>query len=170
MMISLVQLNAASDTIFLNALGGIYEHSEWIARAILPQRPFSSLDDLRNALRQVVESSAMEKKRVLIRAHPDLAGRLARAGKLTEESTREQAGLGLDRLSDEEYETFSECNRRYRESFGFPFIICARMTTKDEVLAAFKRRLENSANSEVDEAIEQIHHIARLRLLDIITG
>lgn len=167
-MISLAQLNAATDEAFVSQLGGLYEHSEWVARAILGQRPFSSLRDLQGALHDEVERRSVEAKLVLIRAHPDLAGKLARAGELTEESTREQAGLGLDRLDEEEYEQFSARNERYREIFGFPFIICARMTTKQGVMAAFDARLGNSATAEIAEALVQIHHIARLRLLDAV--
>ena len=87
---------------------------------------------------------------------------------MTEESTREQAGLGLDRLSDEEYEQFSNRNERYRERFGFPFIICARKTTKQGVLDAFEARLTNSRSAEISEALQQIHEIARLRLEDAV--
>ena len=167
-MISLSQLNAAPAGEFVATLGGIYEHSDWVARRVSGQRPFASPDDLRIAMLLAVEAATAEEKLGLIRAHPDLAGKLARAGALTEESTREQAGLGLDRLSDEEFKNFSENNERYREKFGFPFIICARLTTKQGVLDAFAKRLANFNEEEVSEALRQIHEIARLRLKDAI--
>jgi 2-oxo-4-hydroxy-4-carboxy-5-ureidoimidazoline decarboxylase len=135
---------------------------------VLRQRPFSNIEALRIAMRQRVEDASEVEKLALIRAHPDLAGKLAKAGKLTQESTREQAGLGLDRLQDEEYEQFQKYNDSYREKFGFPFIICARLTTKQGVLEAFEKRLEHAPEIEVAEALKQIHEIARLRLGDLI--
>ncbi|MEO5912741.1 MAG: 2-oxo-4-hydroxy-4-carboxy-5-ureidoimidazoline decarboxylase [Luteolibacter sp.] len=169
-MISLAQLNAAPAGEFVAALGGIYEHSDWVPQRILQQRPFPDQDHLRKAMGQTVDQATDEEKLTLIRAHPDLAGKLARAGALTQESTREQAGLGLDRLKDEEYEEFSEKNESYREKFGFPFIICARLTTKQGVLDAFERRLGNTQDEEISEALFQIHQIARLRLEDLVGG
>jgi 2-oxo-4-hydroxy-4-carboxy-5-ureidoimidazoline decarboxylase len=117
-------------------------------------------------MRMAVETAEDAGKLALIRAHPDLAGRLARAGGLTEASAREQGGLGLDRLSDEEFERFTGLNRRYRERFGFPFVICVRRTDKAGILAAFESRLGNDPAAEVTEALRQIHEIARLRLAD----
>ena len=167
-MISLTTLNAASDADFVTTLGGIYEHSDWIPRSLAGQRPFPDTESLRLAMRDAVENASEAEKLALIRAHPDLAGKLAKAGKLTAESTREQAGLGLDRLDDEEYERFQDRNDRYRTKFGFPFIICARLTTKQGVMEAFERRLENSSEMEIAEALRQIHEIARLRLEDLV--
>ena len=167
-MISLSRLNDASEEDFIAALGGIYEHSDWVPRGLVKQRPFPNTETLRIAMQQCVESASEPEKLVLIRSHPDLAGKLAKAGKLTDESTREQAGLGLDRLQDEEYEQFQIYNDRYRGKFGFPFIICARLTTKQGILMAFKERFENSQEAEIAEALKQIHEIARLRLEDLM--
>ena len=167
-MISIARLNALSDAEFVALLGGIYEHSDWVPARVLKQRPFPAAENLRLALRAAVEGSSDGEKLALILAHPDLAGKLARSGALTEASTREQAGLGLDRLDDAQYEAFSERNRRYRDAFGFPFIICARLTTKAGVLEAFDRRLGNSRDEEIEAALVQIHEIARLRLADLI--
>lgn len=166
-MLSLSQLNVAPDEGFVTSLGGIYEHSDWVPMGLLEQRPFSDLESLRQAMRQVVENASDLEKLALIRAHPDLAGKLARAGQLTIESAKEQAGLGLDRLTDEEYKLFQSRNECYREKFGFPFIICARLTTKQGVLDAFERRLKNSSEVEIHETLSQIHEIARLRLEDL---
>lgn len=168
-MVSLQDLNAASDDRFVAALGGIYEHSDWVPASLTDQRPFANRSDLQEAMRQVVNEAPPDEKLALIRAHPDLAGKLARAGGLTEASTREQAGLGLDRLSDAEYGVFTDRNERYREKFGFPFIICARLTTKQGVLDAFEARLGNTAEQEISTAIGQIHEIARLRLEDLVS-
>lgn len=167
-MISLTQLNALSSDDFVTTLGGIYEHSDWVPRLILEQRPFLSFENLLIAMRETVSDASDEEKLRLIRVHPDLAGKLARNGALAESSAREQAGLGLDRLRDEEYEEFSRKNENYREKFGFPFIICARLTTKEGVLGEFEDRLKNSREQEISEALIQIHQIARLRLEDLI--
>lgn len=169
-MIPIPELNAISNEDFIAVLGGIYEHSPWVAERVMEQRPFPDAENLTLAMRAAVDAATDPEKLALIHAHPDLAGKLARAGGLTEESTREQAGLGLDRLSDEEYRQFSESNRRYQERFGFPFIICARKTTKQGVLDAFGERLENSREQEISEALRQIHEIARLRLADLVAG
>jgi len=167
-MISLPQLNAASAEDFVSALATIYEHSDWVPRRLTQQRPFQNAEKLRLAMRQVVADATSEEQLGLIRAHPDLAGKLAKAGQLTDESTREQAGLGLDRLTEAEFREFQSRNERYREKFGFPFIICARLTRKQGVLDAFDSRLENSRDSEIAEALSQIHEIARLRLIDLL--
>jgi 2-oxo-4-hydroxy-4-carboxy-5-ureidoimidazoline decarboxylase len=169
-MISLARLNAMSDEEFVSALGGIYEHSDWIPRRILQQRPFSNAEQLRQTMMQAVDQASDAEKLTLICAHPDLAGKLARAGTLTEESAREQASLGLDRLNAAEYEEFSTKNQSYREKFGFPFIICARLTNRQGVLDAFAKRLENSVKDEISEALVQIHQIARLRLEELVAG
>ncbi len=167
-MADLSNLNARSVEDFVGQLGGVYEHSPWVAEAVASQRPFADRDDLIAAMRAVVEAASDERKLILIRAHPDLAGKLARAGALTEESKREQAGLGLDRLTDEEFEAFTDFNERYRERFGFPFIICARLTTKQGVLDAFARRIGQTSEEEMRTALQEIHHIARLRILDLV--
>lgn len=167
-MISLSRLNAAPDSDFLAVLGGVYEHSDWVARRVMKLRPFPGRETLRSAMRRAVDIATDAEKLALIQSHPDLAGKLARAGELTEASMNEQASLGLDRLGEHEYQQFRLCNERYREKFKFPFIICARLTTKQGVLDAFENRLENSRDDEIREALRQIHGIARLRLEDIL--
>jgi 2-oxo-4-hydroxy-4-carboxy-5-ureidoimidazoline decarboxylase len=155
---------------FVRLLGSIYEHSPWIAEETYEEQPFSNREDLTFALRAVVESSSDEAKLALIRAHPDLGGKLARAGQLTQESTKEQAGLGLDRLSDVEYEKFETLNTAYLAKFGFPFIICAKRHTRAQVLAAFAKRIENTRGKEIEEALRQIHFIAQMRLEEKVEG
>lgn len=168
-MLSLARLNHLSDEEFAIALGAIYEHSPWVPRALRGHTPFTTRESLRLAMRKAVDDASDDEKLILILAHPDLAGKLAKAGQLTEASSLEQAGLGLDRLTEEEYSIFSEQNRHYRKTFGFPFIICARLTTKQGVLDAFEKRLKNSRREELAEAMRQIHEIARLRLADTVS-
>jgi OHCU decarboxylase len=116
----------------------------------------------------VLRAAAPAQKRALIEAHPDLAGRLARAGRLTADSSREQAGAGLDRLTDDERARFTELNEAYQGRFGFPFVMAVKGRSKAEILAAFERRLQNDAASEQRVALEQIERIALLRLEDLL--
>jgi len=167
-MAELSNMNALTAANFVSLLGGVYEHSPWVAEAVAALRPFFDRDELIAAMRSVVDGASDEQKLALIRAHPDLAGKLARAGTLTDESKREQAGLGLDCLSDAEFEAFTDFNERYRKRFGFPFIICARLTTKQGVLEAFARRIGQTSEEEMRTALQEIHHIARLRMEDLV--
>lgn len=166
--LSISALNAMEKDEFVARLGGIYEHSDWVPAAIYQQAPFQDPAALASAMRMAVQTSTDEAKLTLIRSHPDLAGKLARAGSLSEASTREQAGLGLDRLSDGEYERFTDLNERYKERFGFPFVVCVRLTDKPGILTAFESRLENGMLGEIAESLRQIHQIARLRLRDLV--
>lgn len=167
-MIPIAEINGLTTVEFIGRFGGVYEHSSWVAGQVADRRPFKTRDALVAAMRAAVDAASDVRKLELIQAHPDLAGKLARAGKLTAESTGEQSGLGLDRLSDTEYARFSELNERYRARFGFPFIICARMTTREGVVAAFEERLGHDTETEIAEALHQIHHIARLRIEDLV--
>ena len=109
-----------------------------------------------------------ERKLALIRAHPDLAGKAAIEGSLTDSSTREQASAGLDRLTPDEYEAFTRTNTAYRERFGFPFVVCAREHTKESILRVASERLANTEDEEIRVALEEIAKIARLRLEDAL--
>ena len=164
----LAQLNAATREDFTAALGPVFEHSPWIARAAFDARPFASADEVFGAMEAAIAAAGRDAKLALIRAHPDLAGKAARAGALTEHSTREQRGAGLDRLSDEEFERFHRLNAAYRERFGFPFIVAVRLHTKDGILDAFERRLANDEAAEMDEALRNIGLIGRFRLFDLL--
>lgn len=168
--LSIQDLNAMEKDEFVGRLGGIYDHSAWVAMSAWEQRPFQDRAALAAAMKGAVETATDAEKLALIRAHPDLAGKLARAGALTESSAREQAGLGLDRLGDEEFECFTRLNERYRERFGFPFVICVRLTDKAGVLSAFETRLSHDIPTEMAEALGQIYHIACLRLGDLLAG
>ena len=164
----LAELNAATREEFTAALGPVFEHSPWIAAEAWAARPFDSAEAVFAAMQAAIAAADGEAKLALIRAHPDLAGKAARAGELTEHSTREQQGAGLDRLSDEEYERFHRLNAAYRERFGFPFIVAVRDHTKDSILEAFERRLANGEAAEIEEALRNIATIGRFRLLDLM--
>jgi OHCU decarboxylase len=119
---------------------------------------------------RTVAEAGTEAQIALIRAHPDLVGRLAREGRLGAESTSEQAAAGLTELTPEEADTFERYNAAYHQRFGFPFVICARKNRKDAILAAFPERLENDREREIETALEQIGEIAWLRMTDAIRG
>src|ERR1043165_6931092 len=131
---TLNQLNLVIRDEFVRIVGPVFEHSSWIAEATWPKRPFASVKELHRALCQAVADSGEEKQLALIRAHPDLVGRLALAGQLTRESTTEQASAGLDKLTPQEVELFQTNNAAYKAKFGFPFVICARLNKKAAIL------------------------------------
>lgn len=167
---SLSEVNALDEEAFVIAFGPLFEHSPWIARETWRHRPFTSRSDLRNRLAATMKSASLEKQVALIAAHPDLAGRLAREGRLTDSSKGEQSAVGLDRLIPEETRKFEEYNRRYREKFGFPFVICARLNDKTTILRAFEQRLESSRGMEIEKAIGEIEKIAELRLESLVSA
>ena len=152
---------------FVAEIGAIYEHSPWIAAEAWRQRPFSDRAALLQAMRRVVRSAPRHRQLVLIRAHPDLAGKFARAGTLGSHSAGEQSGLGLDRLDDDAFERFDRLNAAYRERFGIPFIIAVRAQTRDSVIAAFETRLHHDQESEIATALDEIDRIAGFRLADL---
>ena len=161
-------LNQASDADFTALLGAIYEHSSWIAAGAARSRPFADVEALGAAMAKIVAEATIEEQLLLIRAHPDLGGRLARAGHLAPSSADEQASLGLDRLSDAEYEVFDALNASYREKFGFPFVIAVKRQTRNSVLAAFRQRLQNDTATERLTALSEINMIARFRLVALL--
>ena len=161
-------LNASDRADFVDALGAIFEHSPWVVDRAWQRRPFAAADDLMTAMLAVVEAASDDEKLALIRAHPDLAGKAARAGALTEHSASEQAGVGLNRLPDEEFARFHHLNDAYKARFGFSFVIAVRGQTRETVLAAFEARLKNDLAAEMAEALRNIGLIARFRLEDML--
>ncbi|MEM1352075.1 MAG: allantoinase PuuE [Pseudomonadota bacterium] len=152
---------------FLEAFGGIFEHSSWIAEAAFENRPGRTEDcaaGVHLALARVFRTASDEDRLNVLNAHPDLAGKLAAAKRLTTESTDEQASAGLDQLTDDERRTFEDLNTVYRAKFGFPFIIAVRDHDKAGVLAAFERRIAHDRSTEFVEACRQVERIAELRL------
>ena len=162
--ISLEELNAAAPEQFVAALGAIYEHSPWVAETVADKRPFATLAALHEAMGGTVRAADDARKRALLNAHPDLAGKAARAGSLTADSKAEQAGAGLDRLSEDEFKNFHRLNESYRKRFGFPFIICVGRHGKDSVFQQFETRLKNDAAAERETALQEVVRIAALRL------
>jgi len=153
---------------FVGQIGPVFEHSPWIAEKTWQERPFASVEQLHGKLCRTVRGARPEQQVELIRAHPDLVGKAARAGTLTAASTAEQASAGLDRLSAEEIKLFESYNEQYRNKFGFPFVICARLNKKEAILAAFPQRLANGPQQEIKTALDEIYKIALLRLRAIV--
>ncbi|WP_117193521.1 2-oxo-4-hydroxy-4-carboxy-5-ureidoimidazoline decarboxylase [Rhizobium terrae] len=152
---------------FIKQFGGVFEHSPFIAERaydagfiLVPM----SAKKLHDAMASIFRKASHEERLGVLRAHPDLAGKLAVAGELTEDSRREQAGAGLDRLSPEEHGRFTALNTAYMEKFGFPFIIAVKGLSKDDILAAFETRIHNSVEEEFATAAAQVEKIALLRL------
>lgn len=154
---------------FVQAFGGIFEHSPWIAEgahALELGRTHDTAQGIHQALARVFRTASEEKRLGVLTAHPDLAYKLAAAKRLTAESTAEQASVGLDALTDDERAKFSELNDAYTAKFGFPFIIAVRDNTKASIMDAFARRIDNDRDTEFAEACAQVERIAELRLIE----
>lgn len=152
---------------FLDAFGGVYEHSPWIAEAVYADgltRDQDTVAGLHNALRAAVDDADRDRQLALLQAHPDLAGKLAVAGELTQESTVEQASAQLDRCTAEEFAEFRSLNDKYKSSFGFPYILAVRGRNRQEILENFRSRVDNDPDTEFAEALKQVHRIALLRI------
>ncbi|MGH7945322.1 MAG: 2-oxo-4-hydroxy-4-carboxy-5-ureidoimidazoline decarboxylase [Opitutaceae bacterium] len=160
------EFNALDRDAFTDAIGHVFEHSAWIANETWARRPFRDVAHLHEELCATLRNAPRERQLALIRAHPDLAGRLAQQRKLTTESAHEQASAGLDRLSESELVKFQVLNDAHRSRFGFPFIVCARLNAQDAILAAMEARSGNTPGKEFRCALGEIEKIAALRLGD----
>ncbi len=160
---NLAEANALSDEAFVARYGALFEHSPWVVERAAQTRPF---DDVYEGLMAVVHTASLDDQLALIRAHPELAGKAAIDRNLTDASAAEQASVGLDRLTAEEFAQFHALNAAYAARFDMPFIICVRLTDKAGILAAMEHRLGNSRDAEIATAIAQIGEIVRLRLAD----
>jgi 2-oxo-4-hydroxy-4-carboxy-5-ureidoimidazoline decarboxylase len=149
---------------FTAAFGGVYEHSAWVAERTFPFRPFVSRDDLCAKMRRAVEAASRERQLELLREHPDLGTR----AKVSASSASEQAGVGLDQLTQPEYDALTRLNERYRAKFGFPFLYAVRGSNKLAIIQALEARCDNDAETEFQEALEQVYRIARLRTEDLV--
>ena len=156
---------------FVQRFGGVFEHSPFIAErafdAGMIEEPLTALD-IHDAMAAMFRTASPDERLGVLKAHPDLAGKLAISGELTDDSKREQAGAGLDRLTAEEHARFTELNGTYVETFGFPFIIAVKGLTKDDILRAFETRIANGRDQEFETACQQVERIARLRLESLL--
>ena len=158
---------------FVDRFGGVFEHSPWVAEAAFDAGLDTACDTasgLHALMSRAMMAGTDEQKLALIMAHPDLAGRLARAGRLTAESTKEQASAGLDQLTDAERARFTDLNDAYKARFGFPFIMAVKGRSKGEIMDAFERRIAHDRDQEFSTALSEISRIALLRLGDMLPG
>lgn len=158
------EANALSKADFVARFGGLFEHSPWVAERAADLRPIA---DIHAGLMAALHGASRDEQIEVIRAHPELAGKAAIDRTLTDASAAEQAAAGLDRLTEEEFERFHTLNARFRERFGFPFIICVRLTDRAGILAAMQLRLANDRDQEIAAALTEIGEIVRLRLEDL---
>jgi len=161
---TLAEVNAMNPASFVAALGGVFEHSPWVAEGAVAKRPFASIEALHRAMVEVVAGAGEARQLVLIRAHPELAGKAAVRGELTADSRQEQSGAGLTQCSPKEFARLTELNRAYNAKFGFPFIIAVKGFDRAAIIARFAERIERDRASELAEALAQIARIARMRL------
>ena len=166
---SLDELNAQDARGFASALDGVFEHSPWIVARTLDARPFASIDALHDALLATLDRATADEQLALLRAHPELAGKAAIARALTPSSTSEQASAGLDACTPAEFAELGALNERYRERFGFPFIIAVRGLDRRQIIAALATRVMRTRDVEFREALAQVGRIARLRLEALLT-
>jgi len=163
--VTLDQLNASSQPDFVGAVGDIFEHAPWVAERAYAARPFANVTALHDAMMAVVRGASRVEQLAFLRGHPELGGKVARAGAMTADSVAEQGGLGLDRLSDDQFDRFERANAAYAAKFGFPFIVCVRhQASAVSILANFEQRVGNDPETEFAAALAEIGHITRLRL------
>jgi OHCU decarboxylase len=161
---TLAELNALDQKSFVAALGWIFEDSPWVAERAFNARPFASVDALHAAMIDQVERATFAESLALLKAHPDLGAR----ARLSQASTTEQAGVGLDTLTPGEFEQLHRLNAAYRQRFGFPFLLAVKGSTKHDILRALQARMEATPEDEYREALRQVYRIARFRLEDLI--
>ena len=164
MRYSLAELNQMNQDTFVGALGAVFEETPAIAERAWQQHPFEDVNALHQRMVDVVNAMSPAEQLALIQAHPDLGSK----AKMADASIQEQAGVGLDRLTPEEYDQFQTLNQAYKQKFGFPFIIAVRNHTKTTILDAFDRRLQNPVDTERQQALIEIAQIARFRLTDLV--
>ena len=167
---TLDELNVADEQRFVACLDGIFEHAPWVAGETAHLRPFATVSHLHDELMRTVRRKPREDVLAFLNGHPALGGKEARAGTVTPQSAREQAGLGFVSLTGEQARELEAVNAAFLFKFGFPFIICARRHTRPSILRALRERSGNSIDQEIANALAEIEHITRLRLVDRVTG
>ncbi len=164
MSYTIAELNQMGQDAFVAALGAVFEHTPAIAHQAWCQHPFADITELHQAMVNVANAMSRDEQLALIRAHPDLGSK----AKMAPASVKEQAGVGLDRMTQEEYDRFLSLNQRYKDKFGFPFIVAVKNHTKESIFAAFEERLGNTPELEMKQALTEITKIAQFRLVEMI--
>lgn len=165
-MNTLAEVNAMPLAEFMAAFGDVAEHSPWVAEAAAALRPYLSSAAMIEAFNATVEAAPKAAKLALIRLHPDLANK----ARLSDDSTREQAGVGLNRLTTEEFARFTTLNNDYKTRFGFPFIFAVKGATKFQILESFEARINNDVDVEFTTALTQVCRIMAFRINDRVSS
>ena len=162
--LTIEELSSREKAAFVAVLDGIFEHSPWIAERAWQNRPFANIDELHQAMVEVVYKADADHQLALIRAHPELAGRPALAGELTPHSTAEQQSAGLNACTAAELDDIRSLNRIYQEKFGFPFVMAVAGQSKTHIIESMRVRATADAKMELRRSLDEIGKIARLRL------
>jgi 2-oxo-4-hydroxy-4-carboxy-5-ureidoimidazoline decarboxylase len=168
--LDLETINAMDQATFVETFGDIFENSPWVAEQAWTTHPFDSIDDVHQEMFAVIEGASREEQVTFLNQHPELAGKEAQAGTMTESSVAEQASAGLNALSHEEMETLAAGNAAYREKFGFPFMIFVRGHTKEGIFFYLDRRLQNDPATELNNALTQVYGITGSRVQRLVSG
>ena len=163
-MDSIDKFNKLSKAEFISIFGNIFEKTEWIAEKCYESKPYNNLDELVLKMMEIFENTEKDKHLEILNAHPDLAIEK----KLTDDSKNEQKNASLNQCTNEEFLEFKNLNEKYKEKFGFPFIIAVKGKNKEEILNIFRQRITNNINLEFEEAKKQVKKIASFRLSEII--
>jgi 2-oxo-4-hydroxy-4-carboxy-5-ureidoimidazoline decarboxylase len=161
-------INNCAAARFVELLGGIFEHSPWVAERVYARRPFADRADLHRKMVAEVNSASTQQRLDLLCQHPELAGREAAASSLTEASQREQAGAGLDQCNADELANIKHFNQAYGDKFGFPFIIAVTGLDKFQIMAAMEQRLGNAPDDEFETAVGEVEKIGLIRLEKLV--
>lgn len=167
---TLSNLNQLDSLAFIDLLGGIYEHSSWVAELTFAKTPFDSVDALHQTMMSIVKASDLDMRLALIRNHPELAGKEAAEDRLTADSKKEQSRAGLNQCSTEELEQIRGLNKSYLQKFGFPFVIAVSGLNKHQIITAMQTRLQSNEATEFATSLNEIDKIAKIRLEALIDG
>ena len=160
------KINKLSQTEFTEVFGNIFENASWIAIRLHKQKPFYNFNNLTKKMISIFEESDNQSKLKILNSHPDLANK-TKISSLTPDSNKEQVSAGLDQCTEKEFNEFKELNLKYKNKFGFPFILAVKGKNKLEILNNFKKRILSNKEIEFNEAIKQVKKIANLRLSDL---
>ena len=160
------KIEKLSETEFTEVFGNIFENASWIAKKLYKRKPFSNFQDLSEKMISIFDHSNNEDKLKILKSHPDLADK-TNIGSLTPDSNKEQSGVGLDKCTEEEFNEFKHLNLKYKNKFGFPFILAIKGRDKVEILNDFKKRVLSDKQIEFNEGVEQVKKIANLRLEEL---
>ncbi|XP_043929205.1 putative 2-oxo-4-hydroxy-4-carboxy-5-ureidoimidazoline decarboxylase [Protopterus annectens] len=169
MAMDIRDINSMNYESFLDVFGNVVEKCPVIVAAIWSRCPFLSVSDMESSIAEFIDSLPQSGKEGILRCHPDLAGRDLLSGKVTAESQGEQRQAGLASLSPGEMERMKQLNSHYKNKFGFPFVICARMSNKAQIFQELSVRVNNPPSQELLKGIEEVKKICHLRIQAIVS-